>query len=158
MVERSDSKYSRQIAAAGTATIEVTEKRLFPWNCSCSFSSEIALATVRDRIRGWMYLWPSTIVLASSRHPFTADRNGQVHTNSCRINESPSTICCWNGFCCFYRTEANICSCFITSSKLAVAIPSPMSGSLQFHILKAKFGKVQNNSSTSPNLQARTTR
>lgn len=143
MVEWTDSKYSRQTAAAVTDRIEVTEKRLFPWNYSCCFSSEIALATVRDRIQGWMYLWPSTIVLVSSQHPSTAARNGQVHANSPWINESPSTICCWNSFCCFYRTEANICSCFITFGKLAVAIPSPMSGSLQFHILKAEFGKVQ---------------
>lgn len=98
---------------------------------------------VSDRIQGWMYLWPSTIVPVSLWHPSTTDRNGQVHTNSPWINESPETICCWNSVCCFYRTEAKLCSCLITFNKLAVALLSPVSSSLQLHVLKVEFGKVQ---------------
>lgn len=89
MVQWADSKSSRRVTTAGTARIKVADKSLFPWNCSCCFSSDIALATVRDRIQGWIYFWPSTIVLVSSWHPSIADRNGQVHANSSRINESP---------------------------------------------------------------------
>lgn len=155
MVEWIDSKYSKQIAAASTVKKVLPLELfllLFFWDSIGHFQrQDIGLAVSLTH-------YNCSCVLTTSFH--CRQQWADTHWQS-PMKWKLLDHLCLEQFLLFLQDWSQHLQLLYNFSKLAVAIPSPMSGSLK---RKESWNQKQNlekswnnNSSTSPNLQARTT-